>query len=100
MSQSSKRERSRAARAARQEALRRQRIVRIVAVGVVLALVVGFALLSAGGANGPDEASDRRLEPGTTEATEATDATEQDLGVACDGEDPPEANAQQYQSPP
>ena len=91
MSQSSKRERSRAARAARQEALHRRKIARIVAVGVVLALVVGIALLSAGGGNGGDGGNGAQDEP---------EPTEQDLGVACDGEAPPDADAQQYQQPP
>jgi cyclophilin family peptidyl-prolyl cis-trans isomerase len=92
MSQSSKRARSRAARAAREEALRRRRIARIVAVGLVLALVVGFALLSSGGENGtPDERADRPDQP---------EPTEQDVGIACDGEAPSEADPQQYQQPP
>jgi cyclophilin family peptidyl-prolyl cis-trans isomerase len=92
MSQSSKRERSRAARAARQEALRRRRIARIVAVIVVLAVVVGFALLSAGAG---DDGPERRLGGG-----DEPEPTEQDIGIACDGEAPPEANSQQYQQPP
>jgi cyclophilin family peptidyl-prolyl cis-trans isomerase len=73
---------------------RRRRNSRLAGIGLVSLAVVGFALFSG---SGDDEPSDPASGAG---ATAGPDASEDPLTVACDAEAPPEANPQQYDSPP
>ncbi|MGI8773729.1 MAG: peptidylprolyl isomerase [Actinomycetota bacterium] len=86
-----------AALAARDTERRRRRNARLGGLGLVLALIVGLALFT-----GNDEGTTPRSQPGDEEeAAEGTAEPGSDDGaIACNGEDPPEADPQQYDSPP
>lgn len=87
-----KRARKRAAREAAREGqqreLRRRRNIRAIAVALVGAVIVGVALFSGRG------------EPDSTDPAAGRGADDGQQEVACDGPAPPEANPQQYDSPP
>jgi cyclophilin family peptidyl-prolyl cis-trans isomerase len=78
--------------AEQEAALRRRRLVRLGVLGLVIAAVVGWAVFS--GRDGDDEPTSAETQ---TEA-EPTDPAE-DTGVACGGDEPPEADPQQYDEP-
>ncbi len=75
-----------AALAQRRAELRRRTIARLIGVGVVLAIVIGFAFFS--GDDDSDPAADETPEP-----------TSQDI-AACGAQPPPATEPQQYDSPP
>ena len=78
------------AAAARDAELRRQRWIRFSILGLIIAAVIGFALFS-----GKD--ADETAAPGDAAAT--PEVSEQPAGIACDGEEPPAADPQQYKKP-
>ncbi|HEV3472779.1 MAG TPA: peptidylprolyl isomerase [Actinomycetota bacterium] len=80
-----KRARKRDARAAREEALRRRRNTRLVVLAVVILGLIGAVIFT-----GRDD--DKK-------APTAADSPAPDADVACGGEEPPEANPQQYNKP-
>jgi cyclophilin family peptidyl-prolyl cis-trans isomerase len=96
-------------RAARDEAqrqyeaqLRRRRNIRIGVISLVLLVVLGAAFLS-----GRDEGSDspQQADSPATEATvdpgaDSEAGDEEEVTIACDGPEPPEANPQQYDEAP
>ena len=88
-----KRARKRDARTAREEALKRRRNIRLIAVGIVILLVVGmaFAATTSGGGN-----DDERETP----AADATDAAAEDGAAACGAEVPEIPEPKQYDAPP
>lgn len=79
------------AAAAREAGLRRRTWIRFGVLGLVVAAVIGWALFS-----GKDDDSSTIKDP--VSATEPA-ASEQPAGVACDGEEPPAADPQQYKKP-
>jgi cyclophilin family peptidyl-prolyl cis-trans isomerase len=83
------------ATADREAALRRRRYVRLGVLGLVIAAVVGWAVFS--GRDTDDEPT-RAVTETETDATEPA-AEEQPTGVACDGDEPPPADPQQYDKP-
>jgi cyclophilin family peptidyl-prolyl cis-trans isomerase len=78
--------------AQREAAFRRRRATRVAAVGLVLALVLGFAVF--GGLAGDDDDGEGRRTPANADAN-----TEEPDAVACGAEAPPEADPQQYDAP-
>jgi cyclophilin family peptidyl-prolyl cis-trans isomerase len=83
--------------AQREALLRRRRMARVGAVGLVIALLVGFAVISSGG-NDADETSANATEEPTPESTdEATPTEPADEEVACGAEAPPPAGTEQYE---
>ncbi len=82
-----KRARKREARTARQEAMRRQRNLRIGAIVTVMVVVVGFALAAGTSGNGGNGGGRDEEPPPQDEA-------------ACGADAPEEADPQQYDSPP
>jgi cyclophilin family peptidyl-prolyl cis-trans isomerase len=84
------------AAAARDAELRRRRIIRFVVLGAVVAGVLGWALFSGKDTN--DTAAKDSAQPTAGDQFSA-EPTEAPTGVACDGEEPPKANPQQYKKP-
>ena len=82
-----KRERKRTAREQRLEAERRQRNIRLLAVGAVVLVVIGLAVFASTGDEGGG-------------GNEKPEPTAQAEGAACDAEAPAPADPQQYDSPP
>jgi peptidylprolyl isomerase len=81
------------AAAAREAELKRRRFIRLGVVGLVLLAIVGFALFSG---NDGDSVSDTN---DAVDPAASAPASEEPAGVACGGEEPPEANPQQYKKP-
>ena len=84
-----KRARKRTAREERLEAERKRRNARLIAVGVVVLVVIGFAIFA--GAGG-DDGGNENAQPDPTEEAVAE--------AACGAEPPEPADPQQYDSPP
>jgi len=80
------------AAAARAAELRRRTWIRFGVLGLVVAAVIGFALFS-----GKDDGDSSTIKDPVS-ATEPA-ASEQPEGVACDGEEPPASDPQQYDEP-
>ena len=93
---SRKKEARDAALAARAAELRRRRNARLGGLALILALIIGLALFTGDDGGTPDSA-----QPGSEqEAPEEDDQAPEEGAIACDGPEPPEADPQQYSSPP
>ena len=79
------------AAAAREAELRRRTWIRFGVLGLVIAVVIGWALFS-----GKDDDSSSSKDPVSATEPAASEAPE---GVACGGEEPPAADPQQYDKP-
>ncbi len=82
--------------AQREAQLRRRRLARVSAVGLVLALIVGFAVVSGGSDDDERTAADRRPSPSAEPASPSAQPTEP-AGVACGAKAPPEADPKEYE---